>query len=201
MVKFIIGQIRNGEYMSTPFQSAADEMKRIMQEKVEEIKSNPAMGEILKILQALNSMEDLMNEPRTSLSQVFDLQLETEPAQHTIRFDEFVGLTPLEAAKKYLKKMKEARPFPEIVEAINSGGGRVGSEDELKTSLSRSTLEVVKIGDRYGLLEHYPQIKRGKKKRGRPPQNDEGGQGANDKTTTVEDDDNGDHSNEPQETE
>ena len=187
--------------MSTAFQSATDEMKRIIQEKVAEIKNNPAMGEILKLMQALNSMEDLMSEPRTSLAQVFDLQLETEPSQHTIRFDEFVGFTPLEAAKKYLKKMKEARPFLEIVEAINGGGGKIGSEDELKTSLSRSTLEVVKIGERYGLLEHYPQIKRGKKKRGRPAQNGEGSQATSNNTTTVEDDGNRDDSSEPQETE
>jgi hypothetical protein len=81
--------------------------------------------------------------------------------------DEFVGLDALDAAKKFLKKPRKAVPFKDIVAAIRAGGGDPGSEQKLKVSLARSTWDIVKVGeDRFGLLEFYPHIKRGKKKNG-----------------------------------
>ena len=47
--------------------------------------------------------------------------------------------------------------------AVCEGGGKVDNEEELKTSLSRSTFDIIKIGDRYGSIEKYPHIKRGGK--------------------------------------
>ena len=51
----------------------------------------------------------------------------------------------------------------EIMSGIKSGGGETGSEDTLRLSLARSTVEIAKIGDDLcGLLEFFPHIKRGR---------------------------------------
>ncbi len=151
--------------MSDAINAAAAELRQRIEEKVLAVKANPAMAEIMKLQLALNSLEELLNQPTTSLSELFGLEQQPGDATATTRFDEFYGLTPLEAAKKYLKKWPDARPFQEIPDAIRAGGGRVDSEEDLRMSLSRSTRDVVKIGDRYGLLENYPHIKRGRKKK------------------------------------
>ena len=68
--------------------------------------------------------------------------------------------------EKYLKKRVSGRPFREIVDSLQAGGCRVNDEAELRVSLGRSTYEIAKVGnDVYGLLEFYPHIKRGKKKK------------------------------------
>lgn len=85
--------------------------------------------------------------------------------QLRVRFDEFYGVPTLDAAKRYLRKAPDARPFDEIVQAVRAGGGKVDNEEELKKGLSRSTFDIVKIGDRYGAIEKYPHIKRGGAKR------------------------------------
>jgi len=51
----------------------------------------------------------------------------------------------------------DARSFQEIVSAIRIGGGKVESEDKLRTGLGRRTLDVVKFGDHYGWLDNYPE--------------------------------------------
>ena len=49
--------------------------------------------------------------------------------------------------------------------AIQAGGGDPGNEEKLRVSPSGS----VKIGDnRFGLLEFYPHVKRGKRKKTGP---------------------------------
>lgn len=83
---------------------------------------------------------------------------------------EFTGKPPLVAAKTYLRLVGEPRPFDDIVAAIRKHGGDPGSIEHLKTALSRSTLDIVKVpgeDDIYGLLEFFPHIKRqGKRKKG-----------------------------------
>lgn len=151
--------------MTNPIQTAADDLKRQLAEKVEAMKSLPAMAEVLKLQQALNALEDVLAVQRTSLAEVFGLDAGVNVP---IRSDEFYGLSALDAAKKYLKKRGEARPLKEIIEAIRSGGGQPGSETDLRESLSRSTYQIAKVGqDLYGLVEFYPNLKRGKKKGGR----------------------------------
>jgi len=150
------------------FQAAADEIRRQIDEKVALIKADPVMNEVLKLHEVLNGLEKLMDQPRTSLGDLLGFATEEAsrlPGPPSVRFDEFFGLAALEAAKKYLKKCTDARPFQEIVDAIRSGGGKVESEEDLRKGLSRSTLDMVKIGDRYGLREHYPHIKIGKKRK------------------------------------
>lgn len=156
--------------MSTAFRAAADEMRQLIESKIEEIKSDPRMAEVLKLHQSLNGIEDLLGETMTSLEQLFGLSTtSSSSSKPRIRHDEFAGYTTLEAAKMYLKKMSDARPFKEIVSAILQGGGKVDSENQLQTSLGRSTLDVVKINDAYGWIDNYPHIKAqrtGKPKKG-----------------------------------
>lgn len=151
--------------MSTAFKAAADEMRLRIQEKIGEIKSDPRMEEVLKLHRSLNSLEDLLFEPQTPLEQLFGLTSTSTSNKPKVRHDEFAGRTPLEAAKMYLKKMTDARPFKEIVAAIMQGGGKVDSENQLATSLGRSTLDIVKINDAYGWIDNYPHIKAQRKPR------------------------------------
>jgi hypothetical protein len=159
--------------MTETYRAAAEAMRGELKAKVEAILGDARMADVLKLHQALNGIEDLMGETRTPLGAYFSIEgIGTGgpgggpgwSSRPSVRFDEFVGLGALEAAKVYLKKASDARPFTEILEAIRSGGGEVGNEEKLRTGLSRSTLDVVKIGDRYGMLEKYPHMKRGKKK-------------------------------------
>jgi hypothetical protein len=131
----------------------------MIQDKVETIQGMPEMAEIRKWHSSLTALEDIIGEPHTSLIEVFGFNKDDAAP---VKFDEFVGLSTLDAAKKYLKKRDDARPFEEIVEMIEKGGGKVDDEDTLRKGLSRSTLDIIKIGDRYGLLEKYPHVKRGK---------------------------------------
>lgn len=147
--------------MNEAYRNALVQARNDLAVKVEEVKVSSIMTEILELHQTLNGLESLLKEPKTSLGSLFNLTPgEGETSNRArVRFDEFAGLSALDAAKKYLKKCQEARPFKEIMESIIEGGGKVESEDQLKMSLSRSTLDVVKINERYGLLDDYPSIK------------------------------------------
>jgi len=124
------------------------------------------MSELIRLHAGLNAIEDLMQTPRTLLSNLLglgDLIGNGSSPLSRVKFDDFVGLRDLDAAKKYLdEKCSDARQFQEIVDAIKAGGGKVDSEDALRTGLSRSTFDIVKIGDRYGSLKHYSSKRRGK---------------------------------------
>jgi hypothetical protein len=153
--------------MSSPFESAAAEARKLIAEQTAILRSHPAMIELVRLHAGLNAIEDLMQQPRTALGELLNLgDLGGASPLSRVRFDDFVGMKDLEAAKKYLEeKATDARPFQEIVDAVKAGGSKVDSEEALRTGLSRSTYEILKIGDRYGALKHYPQVKRGGKKR------------------------------------
>jgi hypothetical protein len=143
---------------------AAAAIRRTAEEKVTALKATPEMVELLKLHQSLNTLEELLGDPKTTLAEIFalDAGADTTPKPQltaTVRFDEFYGLSDLAAAKAYLKKRTDARAFQEIVDQIRAGGAKVESEDKLRTGLSRSTLDIVKIGERYGWLENYPDEK------------------------------------------
>lgn len=153
--------------MDNSILAAIDSLRANIETAAAEIKSHPKMAEIIEWHQALNALEGIASKDKTPLTEFlgFGAKASAADAAPVVRFDEFFGVPALEAAKRYLRKRTEARPFDEIVAAIKSGGGKVESEDDLRMGLSRSTLDVVKIGDRYGLMEHYPHIKRGGKKK------------------------------------
>lgn len=148
--------------MSQAIAAAAAEIIQQLQAKVDALKAQPEMAEVLRLHAALNTLESLADVSLTSLASVFGL----DAARTALRRDEFFGLSPLEAAKKYLKIRGEARPFDEIVEAIQAHGvGRV-DRDQLRMSLSRSTYEIALIErDVYGLVEFYPGLQRGRKRK------------------------------------
>jgi len=149
--------------MSSPLESAAETLKASITVKADEIKKNPALAELVKEIAGLNALEQVMGKPQTPLSAFLGLEIQSNGSASSgvsVKFDEFFGMDQLDAAKAYLRKTKEARPFNEIITKIVEGGGKVPSESKLQISLSRSTLDVVKIGgDRYGLREHYPNAK------------------------------------------
>lgn len=144
----------NEVYMNALVQARMD-----LADKVALIKSSPVMAEILELHQTLNGLESLLKEPKTPLGSLFNLSLDGEEPSIRVRFDEFIGLSPLDAGKKYLRKCQDARPFEEILTAIREGGAKVDNEDDFRRSLTRSTMEIIKIGERYGALEKYPDIK------------------------------------------
>jgi hypothetical protein len=154
--------------MTDPIKEAAAEIRRRIEDKVAELRATPAMTEVMTLHPSLNALEDVLREPRTSLAEFFGDFFGSSlpgtvgvsrPVSPAVKFDEFYGMSDLPAAKAYLKKRSDARPFDEIVAAIRSGGGKVESEEKLRTGLSRSTLDIVKIGDRYGHIDSYPDEK------------------------------------------
>lgn len=137
-------------------------LRRRVVRVVEEIKADEKMGELLRVKKLLNAVEEEYAMPQTTLAELFKL----EDAGVAVKPGEFYGLSPLEAAKRYLSKRGEARPLAEIASAIKEGGAKLTDEGELRLSLSRSTMEVAKVGpDFYGLVEFYPHVKRGRKRR------------------------------------
>lgn len=150
--------------MSDTIREMVDTLRRQIGEKVEAIKATPEMAEVLSLHRALNGLEDAIPRDRTSLAELFGLGAEGvpgAPARTLLKPWEFTGKKPLEAAKHYLKVAGEPRSIQDIVTAIKDHGGDPGSVDHLKTALTRSTLDVVKVNeDMYGLVEHFPHIKR-----------------------------------------
>lgn len=153
--------------MSDPIQEMAAKLLEQLHTKVQALKETSEMQEVLKLHRALNALEEITQPGTpTTLASVFGLGAEPEAAGSAVpRFQlkpwEFTGLLPLEAAKKYLKLAGEPRSISDIADAINRHGGSAGSIDHLKTSLTRSTLDIVKVGeDMYGPIEFFPHIKR-----------------------------------------
>jgi len=154
--------------MSMVLKTASDEIRTLIEAKVVEIKTDPRFADVFKLHRSLNNLEDLLGETPTPLETLFGLTSGTTATTSkmvSIRHDEYAGYSSLEAAKMYLRKMSDARPFKEIVTAIMQGGGKVESENQLATSLGRSTLDIVKINDAYGWLDNYPHIKAQRKPR------------------------------------
>lgn len=162
--------------MASDFSGLIDGIKLQASNLVEQIRTDPKIASLRKLQVALNSLEDLAGYPRTSMGMLLQFENDTDETSGSNSAgapDEFYGLEPLEAAKRFLHKVgpvRKSADFNEIVRAIRAGGGDPGNEDKLRVSLARSTVEVAKVGDdRFGLLEFYPHVKRGtpgRKKKG-----------------------------------
>jgi hypothetical protein len=126
------------------------------------IKSNPSWAEVEKLYRALGTIEELADQPRSSLVELFGIE-SADGRDVRVKPGEFFGQDALDAAKKYIKKKGEAISLSEIISALKTGGV-TANEDKLRLSLSRSTWDVAKVGDDlYGLVEFYPDLKRGNK--------------------------------------
>jgi hypothetical protein len=83
-----------------------------------------------------------------------------------VRADEFYSMTQSEAAKAFLRKVKGAIPFDQLVEALRKGGAQLGGADPIKTlyvSLARNPLREFVYPNEgiIGLREFYPNLNRG----------------------------------------
>lgn len=153
-----------------------ESLRKALTDEVALLKNDPRFGKVVKLVTALNSIEEVAGHPKTAISEllgVFNGNVNTNE-QNTlktvnsmkIRSDEFFGKGPLEAAKIYLKKIGQAVEFNDIVQAIKTGGCEVRDMDKLRLGLSRSVYDIAKVGDNsYGLLEFYPAIKADRLKR------------------------------------
>ena len=146
--------------MSSAMNAAIVELRDELTDKIEEIKGDPKMAEILRLHAALNTMEGLIGVAPTSLAAAFALE-----STMIVQPGEFYGMNALRAAKKFLKmKGKPGASLDEIVTGIKAGGAKLDNLEKLRVSLGRSTLDVAKVGpDHYSLLEFFPHVQRGKK--------------------------------------
>lgn len=152
--------------MGENLRDAVVKLRAEIDELAATVLADPRISKLRKLHSALNSLEDLLDEPRTPFSALLQIEDSSEPQANHIRPDEFYGREPLEAAKLYLRKKGRAMPFKEIVAGIRAGGCTQFDEDALRRSLIRSTYEIAKINDDlFGLLEFYPHIRRGRRRR------------------------------------
>jgi hypothetical protein len=156
-----------GDSMSEDLGQATESIRRAIEGLVSELRADRRMAEVLKLHRALNSLEEVSgNQEPTKLSALFGMEAERSAPEPT-RPDVFYGMSPLEAAKRYLQTKGVARPLKDILDAIRAGGCKADNEEEVRKSLTRSTYEVAKVGeDLFGLVSFYPHVKRGGKKRG-----------------------------------
>lgn len=161
--------------MTDVLETATLTLKNKIAEQVGALREQEIWLEILRIHAALNSLEEIRKVPKTDLATLLDIVRDDKPkiAKH-----EFAGLPPLEAAKRFLRKIapqQTAASLDEIIAALKSGS-LDADRDELRISLSRSTTEIYKAGeDIYGLIENFPHVKRGTPGRRRSTSNGRAG--------------------------
>jgi hypothetical protein len=155
------------ETVKIQLEQALNGIRQTLDTNVAELKSDPKMMQIIEAHKALNDLEGMLERVKTSLAEVFGLESpKVEEKSVAGKIDEYYGLLPLEAAKRYLKKKGSAANLDEIVAAIRAGGCVVNSPANLRKTLTRSTWQVAKIGNNaFGLVEFYPHAKRGGKKK------------------------------------
>ena len=86
----------------------------------------------------------------------------------TVKPGEFFGLSQTDAAAAYIKKIGHAVPVEQILEALKTGGVKVGGADPKTTlyvGLIRGTKRFVLVGPgTFGLVEFYPDRPRKEKR-------------------------------------
>lgn len=153
------------------------------------------LADAAKTLAAINVIEEMIGVARTQMPSMYQLDdsatfggPSTSGKTTSIKADEYLGEEPVDAAKKYMRKVGHAVHIDEIGEAISKGGAAIRGADwkeRLGNSLLRSTADVIKVQDKtFGLVDFYSpeQIARlrgtrrqtgkhngPKKRRGRPP--------------------------------
>jgi hypothetical protein len=139
--------------------------------------------EARRLLITVNTLEEMMSESKSSFADFIGNEAEYETGPNTtvppvggrgavitvglgrsatpslIKPDQFLGQTPLDAAKRYLAMVGHAAQFDEIADAVQRGGAAIkGADwrDRLEMSLLRSVYEVVKVQEKtYGLVSFY----------------------------------------------
>ena len=152
---------------------AAEHIKKTLEDFKQQLAVK--MAEAARVLAVVNALEEQLSLPRTALSGVgggvtWNQNLNEEMrtmdgppsmSSQSIRPDEYLGDAPLEAAKKYLRRLRRAATLDEIADAISRGGAATRGADwkgDLDASLLRSTREVVKVREgTYGLVDFYTE--------------------------------------------
>jgi hypothetical protein len=153
-----------------------DHIRRTLEDFRQQLSAK--MNEAARVLAVVNALEDQLGLPKTSPNSAGGLTWNvalgdearsndgdhgpTTSAVTTIRPDEYLGDQPLEAAKKYLRRLRRAATLEDIAGAISRGGAAIRSgtdwRTELDASLTRSTREVVKVREgTFGLVEFYTE--------------------------------------------
>lgn len=149
--------------MSDALENAVIDLKGKIAERIALLKDDENWRELQRLYSGLGVLEELCKLPKTDLGSL--LEISGSEASPKIDKFQFVADTPLDAAKKYLRMIapkQKAASLDEIMAVLSTGGLTTVNRNELRLSLSRSTTEIYKAGeDIYGLLESFPQIKRG----------------------------------------
>jgi hypothetical protein len=146
--------------MSDALENAIADLKGKIAERVALLKDDENWRELQRLYSGLGVLEELCKLPKTDLTALLDIG-GADAGPRIGKYD-FIADQPLDAAKKFLRMIapkQKVASMDEIMAALKSGG-LTPSRDELRLSLSRSTVEIYKAGDDiYGLLENFPQIK------------------------------------------
>ncbi len=149
--------------MSDALENAVAELKGKIAERIAVLKDDDNWRELQRLYSGLGVLEELCGWPKTDLSSL--LEIGGSDSLPKVEKYQFVGLTPLDAAKRFLSMIapkQKAASLDEIISALSTGGLSGVNRNDLRISLSRSTTEIYKAGeDIYGLLSSFPQIKRG----------------------------------------
>lgn len=153
------------ENQTTHLSKTLEDLRQQLMVKVNEAKN---------VLTAVNTIEVMLGQTKTRLADIATnvstelhaiddpIRIQTGVVQPSdIKPDEFLGLTALEAAKRYLKTVGHARHIDDIANAISRGGAAIKGSDwktKLLESMTRSTYDVVKVQEGvFGLTPFYTQ--------------------------------------------
>jgi hypothetical protein len=149
-----------------------DHYRKQRQQKIDEIR--PVLNEVAALDVLIRKLADDAGEPANI--QPFNIEGAATPSvaasgpaspvtgRHSLRPDEFFGMTQTDAARSYLKTVKRAITFDELISALRSGGCPVGGADPKRTlyvSLSRNPKKefVFPSKEHVGLAEFYESRK------------------------------------------
>jgi len=167
--------------------AAIGTVKARISDRIATLQDDPTWQEIKKMYQGLGTLEEMCGMPKTDLGAL--LGITSNDGLAAIGKYEFAGQPPLEAAKRYLRKIapkQTAASLDDIIAALEQGGLKA-NKDELRLSLSRSTTEIYKAGDDiYGLVESFPHIRRGTPGRRKSAQAGNGAEAAKTEGATSE---------------
>jgi hypothetical protein len=148
--------------MGDALENAVAELMGKIAERVGALQQDENWRELQRLYSGLGVLEELCGLPKTDLGSILGIVGDAGPK---IEKYQFVGIPPLDAAKRYLGMIapkQKAASLDEIISALATGGLTSVNRNDLRISLSRSTTEIYKAGeDIYGLLASFPQIKRG----------------------------------------
>ena len=124
-----------------------------------------ALENAKRIQATMNTLERMVGAPLTSVVGMTAEGRSPDPSaggrRGAVRPDEFLGQSPLEAAKQYIKAVGHAVHIDEIADAIGKGGAAVKGGDwreKLEMSLTRSVFDVVKVQEKtFGLTNFYSE--------------------------------------------